>query len=234
MNDVTQPGLADCAEIYYSPGEVFERRRGGEWGGPYFVFIIAMIVIFFATRGLLQPMMDAETNRGLAKMATNPDVSPEQLEAARNMGQKFVVFGVAFFVLVIPFLSGLFLKLVSKIAGAAVTLKQTMAIGVLSLFPMILSSVLAGAQGAVLDESAQTGKYAFSIGPARFLDPDTASPLMMAIAGHFDLFQLWIFFLMGLGVKVMGRTSNGTAVAVGVGMWVVSLLPALIGGLLGR
>lgn len=231
MNDVTKPGLADCAEIYYSPGEVFERRRGGEWGGPYLVFVIAMIVIFFATRGLLQPMMDAETNRSLAKMATNPDVTPEQLEAARNMGQKFAVFGVAFFVVVIPFLAGLFLRLVSKIAGAAVTLKQTMAIGVLSLFPMILSSVVAGAQGAVLDESAQTGRYAFSIGPARFLNPDTTSPLAMGIAGHFDLFQLWIFFLMGLGVKVMGRTSTGTAVAVGVGMWVVSLLPALLGSL---
>ena len=234
MNDVTKPGLADCAEIFYSPGEVFERRRGGEWGGPYFVFVIAIILLFLATRGLLQPMMDAETNRSLAKLAADPNMTPERLQQARNMGQGFAVFGIAIFALVIPFLSGLFLKLVSKIAGAAVTLKQTMAVGVLSLFPMILSWVVAGAQGAVLDESAQTGKYAFSIGPARFLDPDTTSSLMMAIAGHFDLFQLWIFFLMGLGVKVIGRTSTGTAVAVGVGMWVVSLLPALIGSLLGR
>lgn len=233
MNDVAKPGLGDCAEIYYSPSEVFERRRGGEWAGPYFVFVIAMLVLFFATRGLLQPMMDAETNRSLAKMAANPNMTPEQIESARSMGQKFAVFGITFFVLVIPFLSGLFLKLVSKIAGAAVTLKQCMSIGVLSLFPMILSSVASGAQGAVLDESAQTGRYAFSIGPARFLDPDTTSPTMMAVAGHLDLFSLWIFFLMGLGVKVIGRTSTGTAVAVGVGMWVVSLLPSLLGGLFG-
>lgn len=230
MNDVAKPGMADCAEIFYSPSEVFERRRGGEWAGPFFVFVIAMILLFFATRGLLQPMMDAETNRSLAKMAAN-EATPEQIEAARGMGQKFAAVGVFIFVLVIPFLSGLVLKLVSKIAGAAVTMKQSMAIGVLSLFPMLLSSVAQGAQGAVLDESAQTGRYAFSIGPARFLNPDTTSPAMMAIAGHFDLFSLWIFFLMGLGVKVIGRTSTGTAVAVAVGMWVVSLLPALLGGM---
>ncbi len=231
MNDVAKPGLADCAEIFYSPSEVFERRRGGEWAGPFFVFVIAMILLFFATRGLLQPMMDAETNRSLAKLAANPNATPEQIEAARGMGQKFAAVGVIIFVLVIPFLSGLALKVVSKIAGAAVTLKQSMAIGVLSLFPMLLSSVASGAQGAVMDESAQTGRYAFSIGPARFLDPDTTSPVMMAVAGHFDLFSLWIFFLMGLGVKVIGRTSTGTAVAVAVGMWVVSLLPALLGGM---
>ena len=41
MNDVAKPGLADCAEIFYSPSEVFERRRGGEWAGPFFVFVIA-------------------------------------------------------------------------------------------------------------------------------------------------------------------------------------------------
>ena len=231
MNDVAKPGLADCAKIFYAPSEVFERRRGGEWAGPFFVFVIAMVVLFLVTRGLLQPMMDAETNRSLAKMATDPNVTPEQIEAARGMGQKFAAVGIMVFVLVIPFLSGLVLKLVSKIAGAAVTLKQSMAVGVLSLFPMLLSSVVSGAQGAVLDESAQTGRYAFSIGPARFLDPDTTSPLMMAITGHFDVFSLWIFFLMGLGVKVIGRTTTGTAVAVGVGMWVVSLLPSLLGGL---
>ncbi|HEU4800740.1 MAG TPA: YIP1 family protein [Gemmatimonadales bacterium] len=231
MNDVAKPGLADCAEIFYAPSGVFERRRGGEWAGPFFVFVIAMVLLFFATRGLLQPMMDAETNRSLAKLAANPNTTPEQLEAARSMGAKFAAVGVLVFVLVIPFLSGLVLKVVSKVAGAAVTLKQSMAVGVLSLFPMLLSSVVGGAQGAVMDESAQTGRYAFSIGPARFLDPDTTSPMMMAVAGHFDLFSLWIFCLMGLGVKVIGRTSTGTAIGVAVGMWAVSLLPSLLGGL---
>lgn len=84
MNETRQaPGPSDLAEIYYAPAEVFERRRNGGFWLPLIVLVVASVVIFYATRNLMQPVFDAEWARAAAKMREqNPQISPSSSSRA--------------------------------------------------------------------------------------------------------------------------------------------------------
>jgi hypothetical protein len=93
--------------------------------------------------------------------------------------------------------------------------------------PRVVGSVIAGAQGLLLDPSKLSGQMAISIGPARFLDPDTANPLLLQLLGRFDLITLWITVLLAVGIYVTGKISKERAVIFGILIWLVGSLPAL-------
>jgi hypothetical protein len=79
-----------------------------------------------------------------------------------------------------------------------------------------------------MDEQKLTSQYVVHLGPARFIDPDTGSKLLIALAGRTELFTLWVTVLIGLGLKVMGRSSTGQAVLAAALVWVIGCLPALL------
>jgi hypothetical protein len=55
--------------------------------------------------------------------------------------------------------------------------------------------------------------------------------VVRALVGHIDLFTIWMAFLIYLGVKVIGHTSKQTAATVAVIMWIIGVLPALLGAM---
>ena len=225
-----QPSVMDCAEIYYAPSAVFERRRGGEFLVPWIVFVVAFVALFMLTKPLLQPLMDAETARMIAaQRRANPNITEEQVSAMRSAAQGFATVGVAISGLLLPLISGVILWLVAKLVTGAVGLKQAVMIGVFGMFPLLLGQVVSAIQGAMMDVSGATSRYALSIGPARFVGTD--QPVLLAILGQFDLFAIWIAVLLAIGVKVIGRVSTGQAAVVGVVMWLVGLIFPLLGAL---
>src|SRR3972149_2002100 len=78
--------LEDFLDVFVAPATLFRRRGDGKFGPALLALIVLTAVLFFATRGLMAPIMDAEITRG---MAANPNLTPEQLEAARNIAGTF-------------------------------------------------------------------------------------------------------------------------------------------------
>lgn len=53
----------DFIDIFYAPADVFRRRQAGNWFLPLLIITIALFVLSWASRGVLQPIMDAEFAR---------------------------------------------------------------------------------------------------------------------------------------------------------------------------
>lgn len=237
MNDVaTKGGPADLVEIYYAPSEVFARRRDGRFGLPLAVLVVATALLFFVSKDLIKPVMDAEWAAQAETMresiqARSPQMTPEQLEetmqSARSMGERFALPMVTLYSLVGPLIAGLVLWVVSRFVGVKPTLRIATMIAVFAFFPMLIEYIVSAVQMLVLPEEAITSRYSLSLGPARFMGD--ASRLARAVVGHLDVFTVWMAALMGIGLRtVAGATRNQAIIAAAV-MWLLGMLPTVMG-----
>lgn len=217
----------DLFEIFYAPRKVFERRRETPaFGVALLVFVGLLVGLTLAFKGLSEPVIDAEFQRGMAKaMRQNPQLTQEQMLAGKAWVQKFQVFLVAGYALLAPLLLGLALWLVGKAVDSKARLEQAMMVATYAMFPRVLESILGAVQLLLLPDTAITSRYSTSFGIGRFLDPATTSDFVLGALGRVDLFTLWVTALLAIGMMVMGRLSAGRAAAVGAMMWVVGLAP---------
>ena len=126
---------------------------------------------------------------------------------------------------------GLTLWLFGKFVGATETLSQAMLIATFASFPRIVYLLAGGIQGLVMPEESLNGMSRLSLGPARFLDPDTASAISVVLASRFDLTLIWITVLLAIGLKVVSKIPmNKALVAAGL-VWLVGALPGLLGAI---
>jgi hypothetical protein len=51
---------------------------------------------------------------------------------------------------------------------------------------------------------------------------------LLALLGRIDLFTLWATLLVGIGIKQMGKTTTGQAVAAAALAWLAGCLPVLL------
>jgi hypothetical protein len=227
------PGPMDLVEIYYAPSDVFARRaEGGEFALPLIALPIILTVLYYATQGVMQPVFDAEWARMLPKMMEKmPNATPERLAAMKAMGAKWG--GIGIFIgagLVAPFVAGIVVWLVSRIVGAAVGFSQAVMIATFSLYPMIVEQLVNAVQALVLPDTSITSRYSLSLGPARFLDP-TASSMTLALVGHIDLFTIWTAALVAIGLRVVARATWSQAATAGAAVWILGLLPGVMGAM---
>ena len=82
-------------------------------------------------------------------------------------------------------------------------------------------------QALFLDPSQLDGRFRLTLGPGRFLDPDTSSPLLLAFVGRMDLFTLWITVLVAIGLSITGRIPLGRAAIAAALVWLIGGLPVI-------
>ena len=219
----------DFIDIFYAPSTVFARRANSGFFLPLLVVTLLVGIMFIVNSGVLSPMMDAEMNRGLAaaqrKGATIP---PEQIENMRNIQEKISKVAVFVFVPVGIFFTGLALWLLGKIVASKQTLGQALMVSSFAFVPRVVESVVTSVQGLLLDPSTFNGRYRISLGVGRFFDPDTASPLLLAIVGRLDVFTIWVTVLLVIGLAVTGRVPKDKAAMIGVLVWIVGALPGVL------
>src|SRR5437868_11424353 len=87
--------------------------------------------------------------------------------------------------------------------------------------PRVLGAIAAGVQGLLMDPAKLTSASVLSVGPARFFDPTTTSPIKMALLMRLDLTVIWETVLLAIGVAVLGRISREKAILFGVSIWIV-------------
>ncbi len=222
----------DFVDIFYNPSAVFARRANGEWGKPLILLIVAATVLFLLTKNAMQPIMDAEFARNSAKaLAKNPQLTEEQLASGRHVFEMFGFVFVAIGTLVSVIGSGLVLWLLSKLFDAKEALAAALMVAAYSEVPRILQILVNAAQGLFLSPDKLTSMNSVLLGPARFMDPDHASPIGIALASRIDVFTIWVTVLMGIGIYIVGKLTKQQAIIVAAITWVLGGLPVLFGAL---
>jgi hypothetical protein len=222
----------DFIDIFYAPASVFARRSTSGFGIPLLVVTVIIGVIFIANSGVMQPIMDAEFSRGMAAaMKKNPAITPEMMQKGRAIGETFAKIGAFVFVPIAIFLTGLLRWLIGKLFDAKESLGAALMVTAYAYVPKILESVLTGVQGLLMDPASLNGRYKVSLGVGRFLDPDTASPMLLALLGRVDVFTIWVTVLLAIGLSVTGRIPRSKAAMAAVLVWICGALPGILGAL---
>src|SRR5262249_23637783 len=215
----------DLIDIFYQPVAVFRRRVKGNAWAPFLFVVIAMGIITYATFPAIQPAVDGDTARMIPKLLKQyPQATAEQLQAGIDKQTAlFRYLGVAFFGLIV-LADGFFVWLLGKMFGAVENFGAAMLIASYAFLPRVLGAVIGGAEGLLMDPSNLRSAAQLTLGPARFVDPDTASPLTVALLSRLDLTIVWQTVLLAIGLAVIGRVSRGKAVVFGIAIWLVGSL----------
>jgi Yip1 domain. len=219
----------DFVDIFTSPSEVFARRQNGNFWLPMILVTVIIGVIFLATKGLMQPIMDAEFQRGAAAaMRKNPQLTEDQMATMRHYGELASGFLVFILIPIGVFLTGLALWLIGKLFDATETLHTALVVTAYSFIPRIVDSIIRAVQAAVMSPASLNGQYSVALSPARFMNPDTASPLMLALAGRLDVFTIWVTVLLAIGLSVTGKIPRSRAAIAAACVWLLGAFPALL------
>lgn len=212
----------DLIDIFYQPAAVYRRRERASAWPPFLFVVIALTIITMATFPAIQPAFDGDFTRTMSKMmAQNPQMTQAMVDKAQSMqavGIRYFAGPVTAVAIVIV---AFFVWILGKFFGAVEGFGAAMLITSYAYLPRVLAAVLTGLQGLIMDPTKLTSVAQLTLGPARFLDPTTASPFMVALLSRLDVTILWETLLLAIGIAVIGRVSRGKAAAFGVLMWII-------------
>jgi len=222
----------DFVDIFYAPSSVFARRADGKFGLALLFLIVMGTILFFLTKNAMQPIMDAEfTRQSAAAMRKNPNITADQMATSRNFFQTVAPFFFAIGLTISVFGAGLVLWLVGKLFDAKESVAAAIMIATYSEVPRVVQILVNAAQALFMSPEMLNAINSVGLNPARFMNPDTASAVSIALASRFDLFTIWITVLLGIGIYVVGKVTKQQAAIIAVIVWVVGALPAVFGAL---
>lgn len=220
----------DFIDIFYAPAEVFRRRAADGFGLPMLVISVALAILAITNAGVMQPIMDAEFHRQTAAiLRQNPQVTADALEKMKSFGEATQRYGTIVVVPLVLLLLGVMTWLVSKLVDSGQTLKASILIACFAWVPRVVEQIVNAVQGLLMNADQLTSRYAIQLGPARFFDADTTSPVVMTILGRLDLFTLWVTVLLAIGTYAVGMVPKSRAAVAGVLFWCVGTIFPLLG-----
>jgi hypothetical protein len=218
----------DFIDIFYAPAQVFARRERGSVWIPLVVVTLLTGVLFYLNSGLLQPIVDAEFERAMATaMRDNPNIPPEAVERMRGFATRIGQVAVFVFMPLGILGVGLVMWLAGKLVDATQSFRAALVVAAYAFTPRVLEGVINSIQGLFVDPSQLDGRFRISFGIGRFLDPDTTSPLVVAVLGRVDVFTLWITVLIAIGLSVTGRIPRMRAAIAAAIVWLAGGLPLI-------
>lgn len=222
----------DFVDIFYTPSTVFARRSDGKFGPALLFLVIAGVILFFLTKNAMAPIMDAEFARQSADMMRqNPNLTAEQLSKGRGFFETFVplIFAVTFPLTII--LTGVVLWAIGKLFDAKESVAMAIMVATYSQVPRLVQFLTNAAQGLLMDPDRMTSVNSVSFSIARFMNSDTAQPVLLALAGRVELFTIWATVLLAIGLHVVGRIPKQSAGIAAALTWLVGGLPTVLDAL---
>lgn len=222
----------DFVDIFYTPSSVFARRSDGKFGLALLFLVVVGAVLYFVTKNAMQPIFDAEfTRQTAAAMRKNPNITAEQMASSRNF---FDMLGPVFFALILTisvFGTGVILWLVGKLFDAKESVTAAIMIATYAEVPRIVQILTNAAQALIMSQDKLNAANSVGFNLARFMNPDTASPVLIALGARVDLFTIWVTVLLAIGLHVVGKIPKQQAYIAAAITWVIGALPALFGAL---
>jgi hypothetical protein len=220
--------IEDCIDIWFTPSSVFARRSGAGWFGPFAVSAVLLAVLFYASMGSMQAFFDAEVTRAVAAArAENPAITGEQLATMQTVMEKSMQFGGLIGLPVALFVLGFGVWLASRLLGGVLSLGGGIMVASFAYLPRALEMLLVIVQGMVLDTSTWAGRYKYSWGVGRFMEPGETQGLYNLI-GRVDAFTIWVTILIALGLIHAAKVEKTKAFAGAAVVWVLGAIPAII------
>jgi len=218
-------------DIFYAPSAVFARRANASFWIPLLIISVLLGVIYFANRDLIDPIVEAEFARGMARNAQAQQMTADQMATARKfagtLGMIFAFIGPPIAMLLL----GVVIWIVGKFFDAKQTMNAAIVVAVFSYVPRVIEGVVNRVEGLFVDTSALNSRYSLTLGLGRFFNPDTASPILLGLVGRIDVFTIWITVLIAIGFAVTGKISRGKAAIAAAIVWLVGALPTLASAL---
>ena len=235
---MTTPAAADTSvmddiiEIFYAPSKVFARRRDNPkfWAAFVILSILFALGIWVMMRNY-GDVLDAQMTRQMnAQMAKNPQFTPEMAERSRRIGQTVApIFGIILGV-VSTLVLGLVVWIVGKLFDSKADLRHGMMIATLSSFPKLIDLVIAAVIALVAGTAGITNMMAAGPSLARFA-PANAPVAMLGVLSRLSIGAIWATILIGIGLRVAGRTTKSKGYAAAVVIWVLATLFAVFGAI---
>jgi hypothetical protein len=218
-------------DIFFQPSKVFERRSDGKFGLALLILVVVSTILYFALRNGLAPVMDVEIAKQVAAMAAkNPSMTAEQINGAKKGMEMFGMFGTIIFIPIGVAIVAALTWLAGKLFDAKTGFAVAMMIATYSQVPRVIAMIPTALQGLFMEPESITSMHSVALGPARFLGADP-NPIVLTLLGGLDVFSIWVFVLLAIGVSVVAKVPLKRAAFVAVAVWLVSLLPALYGAI---
>jgi hypothetical protein len=239
---VTEPAIAPAAsqaslwedfiDIFTSPSQVFKRREGSGFGLQLLVVTVIFAILILGTKSLMQPVFDAEMARQSAPvLKAHPQVTAEQLKGQMAIGEKMAPYIIIVSIPISVILTGLVLWMVGKIFESKQTAQTAIMVATYAFVPRILG-IVAGAVIAYLSSPERlNGAARLTVGLGALLDPDKASPVILALLTRVDVFTIWQTILLAIGLQVTGKVSKTYSYIAAALVWLIGALPTVIGAL---
>jgi hypothetical protein len=111
--------------------------------------------------------------------------------------------------------------------SSALTFGTALMITAYSWFPRILAGVLSLVEGLTMDISKMTSPYQLSASPAHFIDPTTMSDGLFQVIAQFDVFTIWGYVLVAIGLMYAAKFDKSKATTTSIIVFVCGCIPAL-------
>ena len=246
MSDLTAPGVKATEEgglmgslrrvvrVVYSPTKVFEELdRRPDWLVPLIICILVAAISSWVLipNVILPAQREALESRGLTE---------DQLDAARPWleGSRPLYIGLASAVVVgaLSFIivAGVFHLIFTLLLGGQANFGRTFAVVVYSFVIGVLASMLKVPIELITKRTEGLTSLGLLLGK-----PDVSSGFAHRFAykfmDQFDVFNLWILVLLGIGFSIIFKFSRQKSYVVVCGLWLlfvlaVSLLGAIVPG----
>lgn len=221
--------------VLFRPLDTFRRMREAQRGHWWIVPIVALVGV--ALLAIAQAPIQAEQQRAIfeanreamAQFASSPDEAEQAAQMQAYMGSQTTlamwgIIGGVIGLLIGYLVHAGFLFLLGMIMGGRATFKQ--------VFRMAIWTTLPGALRNLISAVAvfTTGRLpAPGLSSALTSGEILAQPILAAVLQYFDLYQLWMLALIGVGVAATNRLSRGKSLLVVLIYWLVTLGLALAG-----
>jgi hypothetical protein len=218
----------DFIDIFTSPSTVFKRREHSGFGVQLLVLTVIFAILVFGTKSLILPAIDADIAR---QMHAHPELTAEQMQKGRAMGE---FFGPIFVIVLLPLmavLTGLVLWMLGKIFDSRQTPSQGMMVATYAFFPKLLGSIAIAIVAFLSNPDRLNGMSRVTVGLGALFDPDKTSPVLMALLIRVDVFTLWETALLAIGLQITGRVSKPNSYFAAALVWCVGALPGVLGAL---
>jgi hypothetical protein len=214
--------LSRVLRVFTQPSAVFtELAASPTWLPP----LVLILLLSVGMQLVVGPRLDMEgtIRQSLAERSSGPKMTDEQLDRAVEFGGKIA--GVMRWLtpLAVPvmflMLGGIYF-LGLKATGSSAEFKPVFATVLHANVPAAVGSTIVMA-AAVLKHASFTaqeleGMVKSNLGA--FL-PDSVPKPLAALAGIVDIFNIWQWVLLALGLSIVGKVSRGKAIAVIVVIW---------------
>jgi hypothetical protein len=223
--------LDDFMDIFYAPSAVFARRANASFWIPLLIVTVLLGVIFLANRDLIDPIMEAEFARSMAK--SGQQLNPDQMAAARKFTGMFASVGAFIGPPVVMLVLGVVIWIVGKFFDAKQSMNAALVVSTFSYVPRVVEGIVNRVQGLIINTDSLNSRYSLSLGLGRFFDADKTSPLLLGLIGRIDVFTIWVTVLVAIGLAVTGKISRGRAGIAAAIVWLLGALPSLLPALRG-